>query len=60
MLNVVILADDWVAEMNALNRPAAFSGTQIAMFNVTGFLTGLGGAWLYAANSRLPCWLRAT
>ena len=49
VLNGMLLTEQWANAMQALNRPPDFTGTQIAAFNLLGFLTGIGGTWLYAA-----------
>lgn len=47
--NGVILKDAWGQVMQALQKSAEPSGSQIVMFNVWGFLVGIGAVWLYAA-----------
>lgn len=49
VLNGVILQKDWAATMKAMGRPENLTGTQIAAFNVTGFLIGIFAIWLYSA-----------
>ena len=49
ILNVPVLGDDWAEAMAALGKPGEFSGGQIAMFNVMGFLVGIAIVWMYAA-----------
>ena len=53
-LHGVVLKDTWSTVMQALGKPSEFSGGQVAMFNVMGFLTGIALVWLYAAI-RLRC-----
>jgi len=48
VMNGVVLADQWAAVMRSMNKPA-FSGGQIAVFNVLGFVMGIAVVWLYAA-----------
>ena len=47
--NGVILKDALGQVMQALQRTAEPSVSQIVMFNVWGFLVGIGAVWLYAA-----------
>jgi hypothetical protein len=49
LVNGLFLAKDWELAMAALGKPAALSTGAIVMFNVWGFLTGIGAMWLYAA-----------
>jgi hypothetical protein len=49
LANGVLLARQWEAAMQALGRPPAVSGGQIAAFNIWGFLVGIVAMWLYAA-----------
>jgi hypothetical protein len=49
ILNAVVLADDWARIMAGMNKPAEFSGGQIVLFNVMGFMLGIAMVWLYAA-----------
>jgi hypothetical protein len=49
ILNVPVLGDDWAQIMTAMGKSGEFSGGQIAMFNVIGFVTGIMLVWLYAA-----------
>ena len=49
VLHEGVLKDTWSTAMQALGKPGEFSGGQIAMFNVMGFLTGIALVWLYAA-----------
>ncbi len=44
-----VLKDTWATAMQALGKTGEFSGGQIAMFNVMGFMTGIALVWLYAA-----------
>ncbi len=48
-LHGVVLKDAWSTAMQALGKPGEFSGSQVAIFNVMGFLTGIALLWLYAA-----------
>ncbi len=45
----VILHNDWVEAMKALNKPADFGAGQILLFNGFGFAMGILMIWLYAA-----------
>src|SRR5215475_14778827 len=47
--NGVVLRDAWGRAMQALGKPAQLSAGAIVMFNVWGFLLGIGAVWLYAA-----------
>ncbi|MDE0434746.1 MAG: hypothetical protein OXH92_12155 [Bryobacterales bacterium] len=44
-----VLKDTWSTSMQALGMTGEFSGGQIAVFNIMGFLTGIALVWLYAA-----------
>lgn len=44
-----VLKDTWSTAMQALGKTGEFSGGQIAVFNIVGFLTGIALVWLYAA-----------
>ncbi len=45
----VILRDAWEQAMQSLGKGTAFSATAIIIFNITGFLLGIGSVWVYAA-----------
>jgi len=47
--NGVILKDAWGQAMLAMQKSAEPSASQIVMFNIWGFLVGIGAVWLYAA-----------
>lgn len=47
--NGVVLKDAWGQVMSALQKPATPSTGEIVLFNVWGFLAGIGAVWLYAA-----------
>ena len=49
ILHEGVLRDTWSAAMQALGKSGEFTGGQIALFNVMGFLTGIALVWLYAA-----------
>jgi hypothetical protein len=49
VMNGVVLADQWAAQMVSLNRPAAGSVKQIVVLNLWGFAAGILIVWLYAA-----------
>lgn len=44
-----VLKDTWSTAMQSLGKTGEFSGGQIAMFNVMGFLTGIALVCLYAS-----------
>jgi hypothetical protein len=48
ILNGVVLAEDWKQAMAALHLPE-MGATEIAVFNIMGFLSGILSIWLYAA-----------
>jgi hypothetical protein len=47
--NGVVLKGAWGQAMTALGRPADISAGAIAMYNLWGFLLGIGAVWIYAA-----------
>lgn len=47
--NGVVLQDGWARAMQALGKPAVLAPSAIVMFNIWGFLMGIGAVWLYAA-----------
>jgi len=47
--NGIILRQAWGQAMQALGKPSEISASAIVMFNVWGFLLGIGAVWLYAA-----------
>lgn len=47
--NGVVLKDGWAQAMQALGRPSVLPPSAIVMFNLWGFLLGIGAVWLYAA-----------
>lgn len=47
--NGVVLRQAWGQAMQALGKPAGISAGAIVIFNVWGFLLGIGAVWLYAA-----------
>jgi len=47
--NGVVLKDSWGQAMAALGKPANMSSGAIVMFNIWGFLLGIGAVWIYAA-----------
>ncbi|MCY4587725.1 MAG: hypothetical protein OXB98_16945 [Bryobacterales bacterium] len=44
-----VLKDTWSTAMQALGKTGEFSGGQIAMFNIMGFMTGIALVCLYAS-----------
>ena len=44
-----VLKDTWTTAMQALGKTGEFSGGQIAVFNIMGFLTGIALVCLYAS-----------
>jgi len=49
LTNGVILKGAWGQVMAALGKPADISAGGIAIFNLWGFLLGIGAVWIYAA-----------
>lgn len=49
IMNGVVLADQWAAQMMSLNRNPAGSVKQIVVLNIWGFAAGILAVWLYAA-----------
>ena len=49
LTNGVILKGEWGQAMTALGKPADISAGAIAIFNLWGFLLGIGSVWIYAA-----------
>lgn len=49
VLNTQVIAAQNAEAIKALGRSGEISGTQIAYFNVFGFVTGIAIVWLYAA-----------
>jgi hypothetical protein len=49
LINGVLLAKDWSANMVNLHLPADITTNALVIFNITGLLTGLTMVWLYAA-----------
>ena len=49
LFNGVLLAQHWADALRAVNHAASFSATEIAAFNVWGFLMGIAAVWLYAS-----------
>ena len=49
LTNGVILKGAWGQVMAALGKPADISAGGIAIFNLWGFLLGIGSVWIYAA-----------
>ena len=49
LTNGVILKGEWGQAMTALGKPADISAGAIAIFNLWGFLLGIGSVWVYAA-----------
>jgi len=47
--NGVILKEAWGQAMTALGKPTDISAGGIAIFNLWGFLLGIGAVWIYAA-----------
>ena len=47
--NGVILKDAWGQAMQALQKSSTPTAGEIVLFNVWGFLAGIGAVWLYAA-----------
>ncbi len=49
VVNGMILGKMWEQAMQALGKTPTFSLGAIVLFNVIGFLLGIGAVWLYAA-----------
>lgn len=49
LTNGVILKGAWGQAMTALGKPTDISAGAIAIFNLWGFLLGIGAVWIYAA-----------
>ena len=49
LVNGVFLKADWATAMQALGKSSEVSGKAILIFNIWGFLVGIGAIWLYAA-----------
>lgn len=49
LTNGVILKGAWGQAMTALGKSADISASAIAIFNLWGFLIGIGSVWIYAA-----------
>lgn len=49
LLNDFVMKEKWLAAMTALGKPSATTTTHIVVWNLWGFLTGIGAVWLYAA-----------
>jgi len=49
LTNGVILKGAWGQVMTALGKPGDISAGAIAIFNLWGFLLGIGSVWIYAA-----------
>jgi hypothetical protein len=48
LVNGLLLANLWAADMQALGRPSALGAFPYVVFNLWGFLIGLFAIWLYA------------
>ncbi|MFN2386317.1 MAG: hypothetical protein ABR576_08535 [Thermoanaerobaculia bacterium] len=49
ILNEFVMKEKWVAAMSALGKTGAMTTNQIIVWNIWGFLAGIGAVWLYAA-----------
>jgi hypothetical protein len=47
--NGVLLKQEWAQVMQGLGKPSQLGPGAIVMFNIWGFLLGIGAVWLYAA-----------
>jgi hypothetical protein len=47
--NGLVLKADWGQAMQALGKSPEISGGTIAIYNLWGFLVGIGAVWIYAA-----------
>jgi hypothetical protein len=49
LLNGVVLKEQWAESMKALGKSGEVTANQIIVWNIWGFLLGIGLVWLYAA-----------
>ena len=49
VLNEFVMKDKWQAAMTALGKTQAMTINHIIVWNIWGFLAGIGAVWLYAA-----------
>lgn len=49
LINAVVLAKDWSANMANLHLPPDISMNTVMIFNITGIVVGVATVWLYAA-----------
>lgn len=49
VLNGVVLKEQWAESMKALGKSGEVTANQIIVWNIWGFLLGIGLVWLYAA-----------
>lgn len=49
LLNGVVLKEQWAESMKALGKSGEETANQIIVWNIWGFLLGIGLVWLYAA-----------
>lgn len=49
VLNDVVLKEQWAENMRALGKSGEVTANQIVVWNIWGFLAGIGLVWLYAA-----------
>jgi len=49
LVDGVLLAPRWAADMKLLSHAEAFTGAQFTLFSLLGLASGLGTVWLYAA-----------
>lgn len=49
ILNGLVFKERWEEAMKALGKTGEMTGTNIVVWNIWGFLAGIGLVWLYAA-----------
>ena len=49
VLNELVMKEKWQAAMTALGKTQAMTTNNIIVWNLWGFLAGIGAVWLYAA-----------
>ena len=49
VLNELVMKEKWQAAMSALGKTQAQTTNNIIVWNIWGFLAGIGAVWLYAA-----------
>jgi len=49
VLNDMVLKEQWAEAMKALGKTGEMTAKNIVVWNIWGFLAGIGAVWLYAA-----------